>query len=114
MPIDWSLFAIPKGTPLAMDKRAKRLDKEQQERICREQVKRRDKGKCVVPGCKDASDHLHHITYRSKGGKWRSENICSLCASHHAMVHAGKIDITGNADIELTIHGDRAALAFKL
>lgn len=114
MPIDWSLFAISKGTPLAVEKRDRRLDRATEERVCREAVKRRDKGRCVVPGCKDASDHLHHITYRSKGGKWRTGNICSLCASHHAMVHAGKIDITGNADEELTIHGSRKDLSFKL
>lgn len=95
-------------------KRAKRLTREQDERDCRDIVKKRDKGKCVIPGCKEKSDHLHHITYRSKGGKWRSGNICSLCASHHQMVHLGKIQIEGNADDELKITGDVAALRFKL
>ena len=114
MAIDYSIFAIPKGTPRAFDKRAKRLDKEQQERECREAVRRRDKGKCVIPGCRDKSDHLHHITYRSRGGKWRTENIASLCASHHSMVHLGKIQISGNADVHLDITGDVAALRFKL
>lgn len=56
----------------------------------------------------------HHILYRSKGGKWRSGNICSLCPSHHSMVHLGKITISGDADDHLTIVGDRAALSFKL
>lgn len=116
-PIDYSGFAIPKvraGDSRAEAKRAKRLDQATEERICREQVKRRDHGKCVVPGCKERSDHLHHITYRSKGGKWRSGNICSLCSSHHAMVHLGKIQISGNADEHLTIAGETAALKFKL
>lgn len=121
MAIDYSVFAdvggIPKhakGDSRAEAKRAKRLDKQQRERECREAVKRRDKGKCVVPGCKERSEHMHHITYRSKGGKWRSENICSLCPSHHAMVHAGRIHISGNADDHLTITGDAAALRFRL
>ena len=117
MAIDYSVFAIPKvraGESRAETKRSKRLSKAEQERICREIVKRRDKGKCVVPGCKDRSEHMHHITYRSKGGKWRSENICSLCPSHHQMVHLGKIQISGNADEHLTITGDAAALRFKL
>lgn len=117
MPIDYSVFAIPKSKPgdlRAERKRAKRLDRATQERECREAVRRRDHGKCVIPGCKDRSEHMHHITYRSKGGKWRSENICSLCPSHHAMVHAGKIQIAGNADKHLTISGDTQALKFKL
>ena len=118
LPIDYSVFAIPKTPkgqkPIAEAKREKRLDKAQQERTCREAVKRRDKGKCVVPGCKERSDHLHHIVYRSRGGKWRSENIASLCASHHAMVHLGKIQIAGNADVHLDITGDVDALRFKL
>jgi 5-methylcytosine-specific restriction endonuclease McrA len=117
MAIDYSVFDIPKvrkGDSRAEAKRAKRLSREDQERICREAVRKRDKGRCVVPGCKDASAHLHHIVYRSKGGKWRSENICSLCPSHHHMVHLGKITITGNADDELVITGSRKDLAFKL
>lgn len=121
MAVDYSVFdngyGIPKhrsGDSRAEAKRAKRLDKETQERICREAVKRRDKGKGVIPGCKDRSEHMHHITYRSKGGKWRSENICSLCPSHHSMVHLGKIQISGNADEHLTITGDVKALRFRL
>lgn len=124
MAIDYSAFESVGGIPkvrtkdgqqsIPEAKRAKRLDKQQQERVCREAVKRRDKGKCVIPGCKERAEHMHHITYRSKGGKWRTENICSLCASHHSMVHLGKIQIHGNADEHLTITGDTDSLRFKL
>jgi hypothetical protein len=117
MAIDYSGFAIPKvrdGESRVETKRADRLSKAEQERNCRIAVKKRDKGRCVVPGCKEASDHLHHIQYRSKGGKWRTENIASLCAGHHSLVHLGKIDISGNADEHLTITGERKYLAFKL
>jgi len=115
MAIDYSGFAIPKVKTLRVEeKRTKRLSRQMEERICREIVRRRDKGRCVVPGCREASAHLHHILYRSKGGKWRSENICSLCVAHHALVHAGRIQISGNADDHLTIVGDRNDLAFKL
>ncbi len=96
------------------EKRTKRLTKDEAERICRAAVKKRDHGKCVVPGCKETSAHLHHIVYRSKGGKWKSENICSLCVAHHALVHAGRITITGNANEHLTIKGDKKDLRFKL
>lgn len=114
MAIDYSGFAIPKGTPRVVDRITKKRDLAAMERECRIAVKKRDKGRCVVPGCKEASVHLHHITYRSRGGKWRSENVCSLCVKHHQMVHAALIQISGNADEHLTIEGDRDLLKFKL
>lgn len=117
MPIDYSVFDIPKspkGQSRVEMKRDKRLTNAAQETLCRSQVKARDKGRCVVPGCKERSVHLHHIVYRSKGGKWRSENMCSLCVGHHGLVHAGKITITGDANCHLTITGDRKYLEFKL
>lgn len=106
--------ACPKPEPRIYAKRATKLSLAQQERDCRIAVRRRDKGRCVVPGCKERSAHLHHIVYRSRGGKWRSPNICSLCVAHHQLVHAGRIQISGNADEELIITGDRLDLEFKL
>jgi 5-methylcytosine-specific restriction endonuclease McrA len=114
MAIDYSVFAIPKGRPRVVDRIQKKRDLAQQERDCRAAVKRRDKGRCVVPGCKEASVHLHHITYRSKGGKWRTGNIASLCVKHHQMVHAALIQISGDADEHLTITGSKDLLRFKL
>ena len=114
MAIDYSGFAIPKGEARIEAKQTKRRDRAKEERDCRLKVKARDKGKCVVPGCKERSQHLHHILYRSKGGKWRSENIASLCPTHHQWVHLGKITISGNADEHLTITGDAKYLRFKL
>lgn len=118
MAIDYSVFkdvgGIPKPEARVDAKRAKRLSRDEAERICRAAVKKRDKGKCVVPGCKESSQHLHHITYRSKGGKWVSGNICSLCPAHHQLVHLGRIHISGNADDELIITGDEKDLRFKL
>jgi len=108
------VFAFPKGTPRVLDRIEKKRDLAKMERDCRIAVKKRDKGKCVVPGCKDASVHLHHVTYRSRGGKWRSGNIASLCVKHHQLVHAGLIQIAGDADVHLTITGDAKLLRFKL
>lgn len=107
-------LAFPKGRPRVLDRIQARKDKEAQERLCRKQVLARDKGKCVIPGCKEKSVHLHHIQYRSRGGKWRSENICSLCVKHHQLLHAGLITITGNADVHLDVTGDKKYLKFKL
>ncbi len=116
MGIDWSLFAIPKGPLRVEEKRDKRLTEAQAERQCREAVRKRDKGKCVVPSCKEPAKHLHHVVYRSKSKrlKWATSNCCSLCVAHHALEHAGRITIAGNADEHLTITGDRKDLSFRL
>ena len=114
MGIDYSSLRYGKGPLRVEATRAKRLTKAEEERICRATVKQRDKGKCRVPGCKEASANLHHVVYRSKGGRWKAENIASLCVGHHAMVHAGRIQISGNANEHLTITGSKKDLAFRL
>lgn len=47
-------------------------------------VEERDHG-CVFCGSPDT--HLHHITYRSRGGVDEDWNLISLCARHHEWVH---------------------------
>lgn len=69
----------------------------------------RDRGRCRVPGCAAFAQHLHHVVYRSHlapAEKWRTSNLLSLCASHHALVHAGVLHIEGDADGDLTVTGD--------
>lgn len=107
-------IGFPKPEPRVYAKRAQRLKGEEQERECREAVRKRDKGRCRVPGCKEKGTALHHITFRSRGGRWTSGNITSLCQAHHALVHAHKITISGDADDELIITGDKKDLAFRL
>lgn len=116
MAIDWSLFAIPKGTPRVESKRQKRLTGEQLEAAARKAVRARDGMRCSVPGCREKGEHLHHIVYRSrsKARMWDPSNLCYLCVAHHQLEHAGKIHISGNADEHLTITGDKAVLSFKL
>lgn len=116
MGIDTSMLAYPKGALRVEVKREKRLTDAQLERVARALVRRRDHGKCVVPGCKDRAEHLHHIVYRarSKRLRWATSNLASLCPSHHQFVHSGRIQITGNADEHLTITGDKRDLSFKL
>lgn len=119
MAIDYSDFAIPKvpkGQLRVEVKRDRKRDDQAAERLARAAVRRRDHGKCVVPGCKESAKHLHHITYRSRSRKrrWDTGNLCSLCPGHHGMVHAGRIAIAGDADVHLDITGDVEALKFKL
>jgi hypothetical protein len=55
-------------------------------------------GLCSVPGCSRAAVHVHHITFRSRGGKDVPENGVALCAFHHLRgVHAGTLEVTGRA-----------------
>ena len=116
MGIDWSGFAHPKGALRVEVKREQRVKDESLEDKARKAVRKRDGARCSVPGCRESGVHLHHIVYRSKSKalKWASSNLCYLCVAHHALQHAGKISISGNADEELIMKGDRKWLAFRL
>lgn len=116
MGIDYSQLAHPKGELRVERKRQKRLSDEEQERDARKRVRLRDGRRCAVPGCREPGAHLHHIVYRSRSRalRWATANLCFLCPAHHAMEHAGRITISGNADEHLTITGDVEALKFKL
>ena len=117
MAIDYTNFAIPKGTPRVLEKaRKKKLDA-QAERICRAAVRSRDKGRCRIPNCNErAVVEMHHIVPRSRSSKsrWLTSNNILLCRGHHQLRHAGKINIAGDADGEIVITGDVDALRFRL
>jgi len=106
--IDYAGFAFPKQAPRVLERIARKQALAAQERACRKAVKARDKGRCRVPACKSASQHLHHIRFRSQGGKWQPKNIASLCVFHHRFVHAGLLAVTGDADQTLTFDGRTA------
>lgn len=114
--MDMTGFKFGKPEPRIYRQKAQKQDAAAQERLCRALVKRRDHGKCIVPGCKETYAHLHHIVFRSqsKAKRWLTSNCCLLCTAHHQLLHAGLITITGNADEHLTIVGDKRDLAFKL
>ncbi len=105
---------FPKPEPRVIVKIRKERDRAVLERQCRADVKRRDKGRCVIPGCKEHGSHLHHIKFRSRGGKFHSSNCCLLCVKHHQCVHAALITIEGDANDHLTIHGARELLRIGL
>lgn len=106
---------IPKPEPRVVTKtRQAKLDAKD-ERACREIVRRRDAGKCRIPGCTERVSAQHHVQYRSraKGLRFDPENVISLCAEHHALRHAGVIHIAID-DGELVITGDTERLKFRL
>ena len=98
---------LPAVTPRVIDRVAQKSELAKKERVCRRAVKIRDHAKCRVPGCRKAAAHQHHLVYRSKGGKWVTGNIVSLCVLHHQLVHAKVITIRGDADARLTFDGHR-------
>jgi 5-methylcytosine-specific restriction endonuclease McrA len=116
MAIDYSRSAIPKGEPRVVTKARKQKQDAKAERAAREIVRKRDGGKCRIPGCFERATELHHIVYRSrsKGLKWAPANLVSLCGDHHRLEHAGVISIRGNADEEIEITGDVNRLRFRL
>jgi 5-methylcytosine-specific restriction endonuclease McrA len=108
--------AIPKPEPRVVTKtRRAKLDAKD-ERAAREIVRKRDGGKCRIPGCLERATELHHLVYRSKsrGLRWHPANLVPLCREHHQLEHAGVIQISGNADEEIVITGDVNRLKFRL
>jgi hypothetical protein len=62
----------------------------------RRQVMRRDRGRCVVSGCKHATFvDVHHLVPRADGGKHTADNLVCLCGGHHRAVHEGRLFIQG-------------------
>ena len=61
-------------------------------------VWRRDRGRCVVPGCRSGRNlELHHLVARADGGSHHPSNLVELCDAHHAAHHAGTLAISGTA-----------------
>lgn len=61
----------------------------------KEEVFKRDKHKCVVPGCEQKAVDAHHIMERklfSDSGYYLN-NGASLCAEHHLDAETGKITV---------------------
>ena len=51
-------------------------------------IVKRDKGHCIL--CGAPYQEMHHIVYRSAGGKSTKENMCCLCwHCHRVKIHDG-------------------------
>jgi 5-methylcytosine-specific restriction endonuclease McrA len=64
-----------------------RLDLESYEQL-RDQVLRRDGWKCQSCGARPNLE-VHHKEFRSQGGDDSEENLITLCAGCHSLVHRG-------------------------
>lgn len=106
---------FPKSAPRSVVKLKQQREAKTVEAKVRKKVNNRDKHRCFWTGCREVAFHKHHKVYRSRGGKWETENIVSGCGRHHAFVHDGLIRLIGNpdkapVDIELTKLGREARL----
>ena len=81
-----AIRAQPKPTPGVVRRRQRRLEQDRQLRQARSFVKKRDGGKCRA--CGKRGDHVHHVRYRSRGGKHDLMNLVLLCVRCHQDVHA--------------------------
>jgi hypothetical protein len=77
----------------------------------RRAVMRRDRRRCVIPGC---TNHrfldVHHVYPRAEGGGHDRARLLVLCGSHHRAVHAGTLSVGGDATTGFTCrHADGSA-----
>jgi hypothetical protein len=62
-------------------------------------VRRRDGGRCRVPGCRSARAlEVHHIVHRADGGDHDPSGLVLLCGSCHRAHHRGQLAISGTSD----------------
>jgi hypothetical protein len=70
----------------------------------RRQVMRRDRKRCVVPGC---TNHrfvdVHHLDQRCEGGGHDPDRLAVLCGSHHRAVHQGRLWLDGCGSSGFTV-----------
>ena len=80
----------------------------------RREVFFRDRGRCVVPGCRNATYvDLHHLDLRSEGGSDDPDNLVVLCGAHHGAVHRGRLRIDGRVGTGLRVrHADGTTYGF--
>lgn len=60
----------------------------------RRAVLRRQRGRCVVPGCSCRVHEVHHLRY-PVGRACSEDDVVGLCAAHHARVHEGRLLLGG-------------------
>jgi 5-methylcytosine-specific restriction endonuclease McrA len=86
--------ACPKPRPRLLDRRVLKLALDRQFSEVRKQVRQRDEGLCRV--CRKPGVEVHHIEFRSRGGKDDTRNLVLLCKRHHEDVHGHVLKISGN------------------
>lgn len=83
--VTYTIAVGPDGTPRLAGKATKTVS-----RRLRRELGIRDDGTCRFPGCDLLGRlHAHHIIHREHHGPNVLDNLISLCAFHHRLVHEG-------------------------
>jgi 5-methylcytosine-specific restriction endonuclease McrA len=82
----------PKPKPTLLAKRQRAADKKREWRNVQALVRARDRGRCVV--CGRPGREVHHVLYRSHGGRSEPGNLALLCLRCHQDVHAHLVRLT--------------------
>ena len=53
---------------------------------------------CRIKGCRSTHGEIHHVIWRSRGGKTVLINLVFVCWRHHRMIHDHGWQLTGDAD----------------
>lgn len=64
----------------------KRVNRGKFSKAVRDEVYERDQGRCRM--CGRLGTELHHVKFRSQGGRGVSTNALTLCTKHHSEVHS--------------------------
>lgn len=89
---------LQKPRPRRLEKRVLKAALDRQWWELRKRVKERDKGMCRV--CQKPGVEVHHIEFRSRGGKDETKNLVLLCKPHHDDVHGHVLKISGNPNLK--------------
>ena len=78
-----------------------------------QKVAERDNHECRI--CGNNQIQIHHIIFRSHGGKNTKENLITLCKHHHDKAHKNEREWrTRLLDMQSELYGTREESALKL
>lgn len=105
-----SFFKDAEKRTTALLKRSKAYSKAKLWRAVSAEVDARDGGRCrncgrAAGGTPETALHRHHIQYRSRLGTDDSKNVITICGRCHAEVHAGRLEVCGDADGAVSWNG---------
>lgn len=80
------MLSLQKPKPRLLSKWQKDIQQKAEWRRVSAVVRKRDGGKCRA--CGKPGNQIHHIVYRSHGGKDVASNLILTCSRCHAAIHA--------------------------
>ncbi len=89
-------FAKPEPRPVAKSKRQaiQRLIDERESAL----VRRRSRGVCELPGCREKAEHVHHLLggngRRGRGESAQASHKVHICSEDHRQIHDHRIRLS--------------------